>query len=263
MRYLNAFIASLVLLLSTHATGQDKRSGSRVEQAKPWLGVAIDEGKKGVLVKEVIRGTPAEEYRLKPNDEITAVNKIAVKTPKDLITAIQSQGVGNAVDITFVRDGVELTKTIRLVAKPDQLEMIRKKLVGQPVPKFDLPVIAGREVASTDKLKGRAILIEFWATWCPACRSSHPRLSAFAKEHPEVAVIGISDEDKDEISGYVKEHKPVFTVAQAPEKMMGEWMASAIPMLVVVNKEGKVTFATFGAGTYLEEAIQEAIKASH
>ena len=255
-------IIGLLACFATPISAQTKHGSMLLAQAKPWLGVAIDAGKKGVLVKEVIPGTPAEEYGLKAGDEITAVNKDPVKKPPELIAAIQAQGVGNMVDITFERGGVSSKKSIRLIAKPDELEMIRKKLVGKPVPKFDLPVISGSETASSEKLRGRAVLVEIWATWCPACRSSHPRISAFAKEHPEIAVIGFSEEDKSDIKAYADEHKLSFTVAQAPEKMLGEWMASSIPMLIVINKTGIVTFATFGAGTYLEEAIAEAIKAS-
>src|SRR4051812_10075140 len=85
------------------------------EQAKPWLGVAIDAGKTGVLVKDVIDGTPAKEYGLKAGDEITAIAGSPVKTAEALIKAVQGQGVGNMVVVRYLRDGKEKDIKVKLV----------------------------------------------------------------------------------------------------------------------------------------------------
>jgi cytochrome c biogenesis protein CcmG/thiol:disulfide interchange protein DsbE len=112
-------------------------------------------------------------------------------------------------------------------------------------------------------LAGRVVLVEIWATWCPACRASHPRLSEFAAANPEIAVVAISDEDKETLKKYSSQVKPKFTVLRDPDgKTTAEWMASAIPMISVIGKDGKVIFVTIGAGEDLEEAIKIAVSAS-
>lgn len=251
------FAKLYVLLACIFATA----ASAQVEQAKPWLGVAIDAGKTGVLVKEVIPGTPAEEYGLKAGDEITAVSGKPVQKPEDLIAQVRSQGVGNLVKVDYLRAGKAASKEIRLVARPDDLELVRKKVIGKAAPAVALEAISGIEPGAFDKLKGRVVLLEFWATWCPACRSTHPKLTQWATIHKDIAVLAVSDEETAELKDYVAHAKPSFTVLRDKDhKLHAEWMVSAIPMIVVLDKKGIVQFATIGAGSYLDEALAAAEK---
>jgi thiol-disulfide isomerase/thioredoxin len=223
--------------------------------------VAIDAGKSGVLVKDIIPGTPAEQYGLKAGDEIIAVNATSVHAPAELIKTIQNSGVGVTVTVKFLRSGKEERKDIKLVARPDEVELIKKTLVGKPAADFNLEVMSGKEPGSLAKLKGRTVLMEFWATWCPACRSTHARLSEFAKQNKGIAVVAVSDEEASDIKPYVDHVKPEFTVLRdGAHSMQSKWMVSAIPMIVVIDKKGQVAFATIGAGSYLEDAIATAKK---
>ena len=75
-----------------------------------------------------------------------------------------------------------------------------------------------------------------------------------------MAVLAISDEDSATLDSYVKELKPQFMVLQdISQKTPADYMASAIPMLVVVNKKGDIAFVNVGAGPELEEALKAAI----
>jgi cytochrome c biogenesis protein CcmG/thiol:disulfide interchange protein DsbE len=252
-------LAALTLSLTTAAP--PALAQGLFEQAKPWLGVAIDAGKSGVLIKEIIPGTPAEEYGLKAGDEILAVDGAPVKAPAELIKAVQSKGVGVTVTVRYDRAGKQDEKKVKLVARPDQLELVQKALVGKPAPAFSLEVVSGKEPGSLEKLKGRPVLVEFWATWCPACRSTHERLSALAREEKDLAILAISDEDLPDIQGYVQKVKPAFTVLRdGAHATQGKWMVSAIPMVVAIDRKGDVAFATIGGGSYLEEAIAAAKK---
>ena len=259
MRSLNKSSFTKLCLALALLTPGLARAQALLEQAKPWLGVAIDAGKTGVLVKDVIAGTPAEEYGLKAGDEITAVAGTKVLKPEDLIAQVRSQGVGNTVKVEYIRGGKSATKDIRLVARPDDLELVRKKVLGKAAPAFVLESLSGREPASMEKLKGRVVVMEFWATWCPACRSSHPMLSTWSAAHKNVAVVAVSDEEPAAIKEYVAHVKPEFSVMRDKDHLLfKEWMVSAIPMIVVLDKKGVVQFATIGSGSYLEEALSAA-----
>jgi len=256
----------LIYLSAITAFGQslDGPSGAHgaLEQAKPWLGVAIDKGDKAVLVKDVLAGTPAEAAGLKKGDQITAVDGNPVAAPEELIRAVQAQGVGNTVTVHYRRGKQEIAQKIRLVARPDQLEMLRAALVGKPAPAFDLTVVKGDLPGKSAALKGKVALVEFWATWCPACRSTHARLSAFSRQHKNIAVVAISDEEDAELKAYARTVNPSFTILQdKTHSTQGPWMVTAIPQLAVVDQQGKVIFATVGAGEYLEEALAQAEKA--
>ena len=160
----------------------------------------------------------------------------------------------------FIREGKKLEKKIKLQARPDDLALLNKKLVNRPAPSFDLPVVTGTSSGNLAKLKGKVILVEFWATWCPACRATHPRLSALQKKHGDkLVVVGISNEPPQEQSSYAKESKIAFTLLEDKEgKTQNEFFVNAIPQLVVIDRTGKVVLATIGAGEYLEEAISAA-----
>lgn len=56
---------------------------------------------------------------------------------------------------------------------------------------FTLPDLQGQPVSLSD-LRGREVVLNFWATWCGPCRAELPMLAAWARAHPEVVVLGIS-----------------------------------------------------------------------
>lgn len=233
---------------------------STLEQVKPWLGVAIERGNAGVFIRDVIPDTPAQAADLRKGDEILAINDIKINSPEQLIQTIQTFGVGNDVIVRFIRSGHLQDKKIKLQARPDELALLRKKIVDRPSPAFDLPVVFGPAAGSLAKLKDKVLLIEFWATWCPACRATHHRLSTLQKKHGQrLVVLGISDEDASTQMYYAKSNQIGFTLLEDQAgKAQSAFFVNAIPQVVVIDRAGKVIFATIGAGEYLEEAISVA-----
>jgi thiol-disulfide isomerase/thioredoxin len=62
------------------------------------------------------------------------------------------------------------------------------------VPPFTAPDLAGRQI-STEALRGKVVLVNFWATWCPPCREEIPDLVALQRKYPEhLQIIGISQD---------------------------------------------------------------------
>lgn len=230
-----------------------------VEAARPWLGVAIDQAKNGVLVKEAIEGTPAAAAGLRKGDIITAVDSVPVTSPETLIRLIQSKGVGNEVTVQFSRDTKSEARKIKLQAKPDELELLRQKFVGKPAPAFDLPQIGQKSRIRLADLRDKVVIIEFWTTWCPACLSTHPRLTEWLKAKPDVTVLAVSNEEKGVLEDFVKKSKPSFPIVHDDQgQVHGQWLVKAIPQIVVIDKKGIVQHATIGAGSYLEEALKVA-----
>ncbi|MCX6124668.1 MAG: TlpA disulfide reductase family protein [Proteobacteria bacterium] len=139
--------------------------------------------------------------------------------------------------------------------------MLRKQVEGKSAPSIRLEIVSGKGETSLDGYKGKTVLVEFWATWCPACRSTHRRLSDFAKDSKDngIVVLGVSNEERKEIAAYAKKIKPAFTMLRdVGDKLHSELKVNAIPMLLVIDKSGIVRFATIGGGSDLEEAIKKA-----
>jgi peroxiredoxin len=92
-------------------------------------------------------------------------------------------------------------------------------------------------------------------------RLCQARLSEFAAQQKDIKVLTVSDEETVLLKAYADKIKPQFWVLQDTSKeFTGQFSVSAIPMTVVIDKSGTIIFATLGAGAYLEEALELAVK---
>ena len=82
---------------------------------------------------------------------------------------------------------------------PDSVVVGGHPLVGQPAPEIDLPTLDGRQVTLSG-LRGRPVLINFWATWCIPCRDEFPLMAAAYEEHAAdgLEILGIVHDDTPE-----------------------------------------------------------------
>jgi serine protease Do len=97
----------------------------------PWLGVtggnitpeAAEEfgAEQGAFIREVVRGGPADDAGLRPNDVVVEFDGEEIESMDDLVVAIRTREVGDAVRLTVVRDGKRLALTATLGDKPDDL----------------------------------------------------------------------------------------------------------------------------------------------
>lgn len=230
-----------------------------LEQIKPWMGVNIDKGIKGVIVKGVISGTPSDKVGIKSGDEILSVDSTKVTSPSELISYIQSKGVGTEVKVNFLRENKSKSLSLKLEAKPDQTELIKKQLLGKKLPELKLETLDGKIFTNKD-LKNQITIIEFWATWCGPCRATHETLSKFSKENPKINVLAISSEEMNLIKKYSEKDKKKFTILRDADNGLHSYFSVySIPTTILINKEGIVKEVALGGGFYLDEVLKKAI----
>lgn len=114
--------------------------------------------------------------------------------------------------------------------------------IGRPAPAFKLPDLSGRQV-SLEQLKGKVVLLDFWATWCGPCRMSMPLLDNLQKEYPDTLVLLAINlqESRDEVQDYVRMQNLHSTVLLDEQGAVGSlYGAEAIPMQVLIDKTGIV-----------------------
>ncbi|HET7730212.1 MAG TPA: TlpA disulfide reductase family protein [Usitatibacter sp.] len=109
--------------------------------------------------------------------------------------------------------------------------------------------LAGRTVDLKD-LKGRVVLVNFWATWCDPCREEMPsfeRLRAKLKGKPfEVLTVNYG-EGTERISQFMARHRLSLPVLLDPEKeSAAAWRAGGLPMTFLVDASGAVRYSAFG-----------------
>ncbi|MDX1959844.1 MAG: redoxin domain-containing protein [Leptospiraceae bacterium] len=254
MKFRSLTIISIIFSLSY-------LSAQAVSEVKPWIGIAIEKKQDGVLVKQAIAGTPAEKAGLKPLDIIKKIDSKQVQSPEELISYVQSKGVGNEVTIEYLRDNIAKKLTLKLEAKPDQLELVKKQVIGKKFPEISLETIEGKNQFTNKNLENKVTVLEFWATWCGPCRQTHERLSKFSKENPNIAVIAASDESMDLIQNYAKAKKFNFKILRDSKRTLHDFfIVSSIPMSVVVDKKGIIQSVAIGGGFYLEDNLKKAIE---
>jgi thiol-disulfide isomerase/thioredoxin len=125
----------------------------------------------------------------------------------------------------------------------------KSKLVGLPAAGFTLPVITGGEPGSRMRLgdlKGKVVVIDFWASWCAPCRAEAPIVDQIARRHDGkgVVVLGIatSGDDWMRAAEFAKSQNLSYTTLfDENDQVAGAFRITELPTLVVVDPEGIVT----------------------
>ena len=125
---------------------------------------------------------------------------------------------------------------------------------GSQARDFSLHNLAGEKVSLSD-YKGKVVLINFWATWCPPCRAEIPDLEAAYREHQDddFVVLGVSIEDPPEtVQAFVAEYGVTYPVLLDSEgEMVRVYRAAGLPTSVFVDPQGVIRIRHVG---YLSEA---------
>jgi thiol-disulfide isomerase/thioredoxin len=167
---------------------------------------------------------------------MTSVTPRASKTA----TPRQATGIIGAVIAVAVVLGV----TVLPMFNPP-----RSKLIGLPSPVFTLPVMTGGEPGSRVRLsdlRGKVVVIDFWASWCAPCRAEAPVIDVVSKKHDgkDVTVLGIatSGDDWQRAVEFVQSHGLGYTTLfDDGDHVASAFRVTTLPTLVVLDRSGVIT----------------------
>jgi thiol-disulfide isomerase/thioredoxin len=120
-----------------------------------------------------------------------------------------------------------------------------------PAPSFELKDLSGKTV-SLASLRGRTVMLDFWATWCGPCRISIPLLQSFYQKHKDegLVVLGINmDEEASEVYPFVKHFGMTYPVLYGAGTSVPDlYRVEGLPTFVFIDAQGRVTrrFEGFG-----------------
>ncbi|MGA2965185.1 MAG: TlpA disulfide reductase family protein [Terriglobales bacterium] len=92
-------------------------------------------------------------------------------------------------------------------------------------------------------LRGKVVLVNFWATWCPPCRKEMPDLEALYERFSSkgLLILGISDEEAAKVEPFIRDRKVTFPVLLDPERKVNEmFVVEGIPKSFIYDREGKL-----------------------
>jgi peroxiredoxin len=113
---------------------------------------------------------------------------------------------------------------------------------GRQAADFTLTDLQGK-TWSMRELKGKVVLVNFWATWCPPCRKEMPDLNALYQRFKDqgFVILAISDEEADKVRPFIAERKISYPVMLDPGRKVNElFQVEGIPKSFVYDREGKL-----------------------
>jgi peroxiredoxin len=141
-------------------------------------------------------------------------------------------------------------------------------LEGKAAPDFKLKGMDGKEVALSG-LKGKVVVLDMWATWCPPCRASLPHLDKLYQSVKDkgVNVYAVNvQEEADDVEAFVKKTNLTVPVLLDKDGAVSQaYKASAIPETIIIGKDGKVAKVFIGFGgeetaREMKAAVEKAMK---
>ncbi|MBN2645162.1 MAG: TlpA family protein disulfide reductase [Desulfuromonadaceae bacterium] len=131
-------------------------------------------------------------------------------------------------------------------------------------PDFVLQDLQGQAVRLSD-LRGKVVLVHFWATWCPPCRQEMPSMEALYRVLREVGVellaINVDKEGARAVGPFLQQHPHSFPVLLDPDAVVQKaYRVDKFPETFVVDRQGVVVEHVIGAIDWSQPAVERFLR---
>jgi len=134
---------------------------------------------------------------------------------------------------------------------------------GEATPDITMYALDGKPFTLAS-LKGKVVVLDFWASWCVPCRKSFPFLDELQKKHANegLQVVGLTlEEDGDAVTGFLESVPVNFTIARDTSERSGEaFGVVAMPTTFLIDREGRVAARFEGGDKSVHKKVEAAVK---
>ena len=168
------------------------------------------------------------------------------------IVGLLAVGAGFAVMSSIARDqsappriGVCSPEALLALLNPAPLAQTvsANTAKGQPAPDWQLAGFDGKPIKLSD-FKGKVVVLNFWATWCPPCRKEIPTLVALQKDYSAqgVVVVGVSLDQGGSavVQSFASKMAIEYPIAIGNEELAAAYGVQAIPTTFIIDRAGNV-----------------------
>ncbi|MCH2108373.1 MAG: redoxin domain-containing protein [Polyangiaceae bacterium] len=225
-----------------------------------WLGVALGAElpqRVGVEVVQVFPNSPADFAGLQAGDILTRLGEVELHSPLQLGELVRASSPGREEPLAFERAGKVHLAQIIFEGTPDPEDRVRLALVGRPAPEIAGVVTFQGEASSLQEMEGEVVVLEFWASWCHACRALLPRLQEWDRQFVAqgVHLFGITvDRPSMGIEVARRWGMRHDLASDSVGQVSRLYYAQSIPLVVIIDRKGVVRDVMLGAS---EERLQE------
>ncbi len=220
----------------------------------------------------VTMGSLREEYQQLLNEEAEAQKDFMRKHPEALISAY-TMGDMLAAEVVPNREVLELFNGLSLEVRESKQAQNMKKIlderlktdVGSVAPAFSGPTPDGETIALED-LRGKLVLVDFWAGWCVPCRAENPNVVQVYNKYKDrgFTVLGVSlDTDADKWTSAIREDGLVWdqvsNLMRFQDPIAREYNINSIPASFLVDENGVIVARNL-RGPALEEKVSEILE---
>ena len=193
-------------------------------------------------------------------DSTNAENKMAKH-----FASILKESMKDTLKTAKVRSAVNISKKVVKKKKKDNTQWLNKydgKLLAQDFTLID----TNKKSHTLSQYKGRVVLLNFWASWCPPCVHEIPSMSDLTDELRaqnipfDILAVNLG-EDEFEMSEFLDEHEVSFTVLLDPPKAIArQWKVYAYPTSYIIDKKGVIRYSIAGGFDWNTQGVKDLLK---